>query len=948
MNRWATHRHQSSRVASSRRLFPLPLLLLGAILPMLAGALAPPAAPVSAHAFLKESDPAANAILPSAPARATLRFTERLERSYSRAELYDQTGTAIAGTRSRAGDDAYTMVLDLPASLANGTYSVLWRTLSEDDGHSAQGYIAFTIGSEKDVQAVIVPAGATTGVAGPSRWATAGRWLSLLGLAGLVAIWPVWLLVLRPAVSPVWQLGPMLVRRVRRLAYGALAVAFLGSIVALLAQASTVVGESGRWHALTSTLTGTRYGSLWLLRIGLFLVEGAMLIGLPWWWPRRRRLVTVAALLLAAALPLPYSLISHASAQPAGRATAIANDMLHLLAASVWIGGLFLLLAGLTPTLRDLTPRGRQTVLGRAIPRFSALALVAWAVMGLTGLYSAWLQVGNLTALRDTSYGRWLIIKLLLLLPVFLLAAFNLLVVTRRIRRASEEGAAAWSRLFIATITGEVLIVVLVLLAVSRLIGGAPARDTLAQGGVRTTIDLEADGQRGTLFITPGAAGPNHYRLELGSGHNHSAEKSTAPVEALLRLELPAKKTGRKEIKLVQAAGDAYEGHGSEFSIAGEWTLQVIVRQPGQNDWTVTTTHRFGATPPVLHLPRPPWRFDTAGIAGMLLVVLGLAGLLLAILGRGGATRRQSAGLGTVAVLLGAVILLQARVGTEQAAANVAAPSATESAAVVRGQTLFASNCVTCHGPGGQGDGPAAAGMSPPPANLTASHSQLHRDQDIAYWIKNGITGSAMPAFGDRLTELDVADLIAYLRNLQSSAAAARDAPRPEDCRTEPRTLAGIRALAATPVAATPASPAEVTGGDLADPPTMAAITATMRELTACSNGRDVMRRLALFSDRNLRATFPKGPSDAFASLSATPPAPVPDALRVALMGVQDARMLPDGRVVARVTVDNPTQHTHAVPGPGTPAAQGQHEIARIVFVRAPTGDRWLIDDVLP
>jgi copper transport protein len=932
---------------SRRRVRPLLLVWIVVVVALL-GTLALTAAPASAHAFLKESDPAANAILPTSPPQVTLRFTERLERSYSQAELYDQTGTVVAGTASHAGDTASTMILDLPPGLPNGTFSVLWRTLSEDDGHTAQGYIAFTIGSEQDVQAVIVPAGATTGVAGPSRWATAGRWLSLLGLAGLVAVWPVWLLVLRPAISPVWQLGPMLVRRVRRLAFGALLVALVGSIIALLAQAGTVADQTGRWDALTTTVTGTRYGSLWLLRLGLFLIDGAMLVGLPWWWPRRRRIVTIGALLLATALPLPYSLISHASAQPAGRATAVANDMLHLLGASVWVGGLVLLLVGLTPALRNLTPRGRQTVLGRAIPRFSALALVAWAVMGLTGLYSAWLQVGNLTALRDTSYGRWLIIKLLLLVPVFLLAAFNLLVVTRRLRRAGEAGAAAWSRRFIAALAGEALIVVLVLLAVSRLIGGAPARDTLAQGGVRTTIDLEADGQRGILIMTPGAAGPNHYRLELGSGHNHSAEKSTAPTVALLRLELPAKKTGRKEIKLVQAAGDAYEGHGSELGIAGEWTIQVIVRQPGQNDWTVTTTHQFGATPPALHLPRPPWRFGTVGIAGMLLVVLGLAGLLLALLGRRGATRRQGAGLGTVALLLGVVVLLQARVGTGNASANLAAPSAAESAAVVRGQTLFASNCVTCHGPGGQGNGPAAAGLSPPPANLTASHSQLHRDEDIAYWIKNGITGSAMPGFGGRLADPDVADLIAYLRNLQSSAASARDAPRPEECRTEPRTLAGIRALVATPPAATPVSPVEVTGGDLANPPAVAGITATMRELTACSNGRDVMRRLALFSDRNLRATFPEGPSDAFASLAATPPAPVADPLRVALIGVQEARMLADGRVVARVTVDNPTRHTHAVPDPGTPAAQGQLEVARIVFVRAPTGERWLIDDVLP
>jgi putative copper export protein len=44
-------------------------------------------------------------------------------------------------------------------------------------------------------------------------------------------------------------------------------------------------------------------------------------------------------LLLAASLPLPFSLLSHAAAQPAGAATAIAVDAVHLLGASIWAGG---------------------------------------------------------------------------------------------------------------------------------------------------------------------------------------------------------------------------------------------------------------------------------------------------------------------------------------------------------------------------------------------------------------------------------------------------------------------------------------------------------------------------------------------------------------------------------------------------------------------------------
>ena len=412
----------------------LPALLV--LLALLAGAMISPC-PAAAHAFLDESDPAANAILPTPPRTVTLRFTERLERSYSEAALHDQLGREVDGGQSRFGDDAYTMVLDVPAGLPNGTYSVLWRTLSMDDGHTAEGYVPFTIGSEADAMPVVPPAATATGGGGPPEWLrAASRWLALLGLAVAVAVWPVWLLVLRPGVAPVWQLGPSFTRRVRRLATGALGLALLGSLVALLVQAAGVAAGDGFVAGLATTLNETRFGTLWLVRVGLFLVYAAALMTAGWWWPWRRPAAAVAALALAALLPLPFSLIAHASAQPAGRATAVAADVLHLLAASVWAGGLLVLVAALVPLLRDLTPAGRREVLARVIPRFSTLALIAWGVMGLTGVYSAWLQVGNLAALRETAYGQSLTVKLLLLVPMLALAAFNLFLVTRRIRGA--------------------------------------------------------------------------------------------------------------------------------------------------------------------------------------------------------------------------------------------------------------------------------------------------------------------------------------------------------------------------------------------------------------------------------------------------------------------------------------------------------------------------------
>src|SRR5215208_2986412 len=117
-----------------------------------------PARPAAAHAFLKSSDLAANAVLPTSPQSVTLNFTEPLESSYSRAELFDATGALVPGATSTIGSEPRSMIVQIPPGLGNGTYSLLWRTLSTADGHTAQGYVPFTIGSEADIRIATPPA----------------------------------------------------------------------------------------------------------------------------------------------------------------------------------------------------------------------------------------------------------------------------------------------------------------------------------------------------------------------------------------------------------------------------------------------------------------------------------------------------------------------------------------------------------------------------------------------------------------------------------------------------------------------------------------------------------------------------------------------------------------------------------------------------------------------
>ncbi|MDQ2655093.1 MAG: copper resistance protein CopC, partial [Chloroflexota bacterium] len=260
------------------------------ILAMLAALLlAWPASPALGHAFLASSDPAANTVVPVAPGTVTLTFTEPLETSYSRATLYDETGAEVAGATSSIGSDPKVMTVSLPPGLGNGTYSLLWRTLSTADGHTAQGYLPFTIGTQADVR-IVAPPAANEIVSAIPQWTLAvSRWLALLGLAAVAGVWLTWIAVVRPAISPIWQLGPKIARRARKLTIAAFVFALLANVIALLVQAFSISGFGSPASSVLTTLSQTRYGTWWLIRAGLLLVLAALMLGVSWWRPWKHR-----------------------------------------------------------------------------------------------------------------------------------------------------------------------------------------------------------------------------------------------------------------------------------------------------------------------------------------------------------------------------------------------------------------------------------------------------------------------------------------------------------------------------------------------------------------------------------------------------------------------------------------------------------------------------------
>jgi cytochrome c oxidase cbb3-type subunit II len=104
---------------------------------------------------------------------------------------------------------------------------------------------------------------------------------------------------------------------------------------------------------------------------------------------------------------------------------------------------------------------------------------------------------------------------------------------------------------------------------------------------------------------------------------------------------------------------------------------------------------------------------------------------------------------------------------------------------LLRGKEVFLSRCVGCHGPKGDGEGPAATFMSPPPADFTDKDDACCGGDtgpgDFYYRILRGWTGTAMENFGERLSVDDIWRVVLFVKTIPNGTLAPNRVPEPKD-----------------------------------------------------------------------------------------------------------------------------------------------------------------------
>jgi copper transport protein len=562
------------------------------------------AAPAAAHAIVKRTEPGIDEVVAASPPRVLMEFNEPVEISFGSIRVFDVHGRRVEEGEARyvpGSSDAVEVRLE--PELPRGTYTVAWRIVSSD-GHPIGEAFVFHVGAPgENPRGIVDEVLAGDGTAGPleSGLAAAGRWLilvSLLLLAGAVVFLA---LVWGHLVAPSDVVSARFAARWRRVVVVAWATAMVSTLLLFVLQgalaADLPLGEALSSDVLRE-LAETRFGIVSLIRLGLLAACAAI-------WPAVRRslelgvsvgaagvvvrptsaVLALGSVLVVALLATP-GMSGHAgTTEPVG--LNMAADVLHMVAAAAWMGGLLLLLGGAFPATRDLSEDARARILAPMVARFSDLAVLAVAVLALSGGVRAWAEVRTLGALTDANYGVVLLVKLAAVLPILALGAINNRWTKPRIVKAAAEGDPHRARQPLRTLRrlvgAEVAMGAIVIGITALLVNLPPAR--VEAGTDEAAMSTATIGHHELhVMVDPGQVGENRIHLRAADDHGEPADFDE--VRVLLRM--PEEDIGPLVATADETGPGEFVVHGHQLSVPGEWALEVVART-GEFDEVRTT-----------------------------------------------------------------------------------------------------------------------------------------------------------------------------------------------------------------------------------------------------------------------------------------------------------------------------------------------------------------------
>ena len=701
--------------------------------------------PASAHALLLRSNPEANAVLQQSPAQVELFFSEPAEPELSSITVYDSNNLIVdAGDVRVDPADPKRMTVSL-RSLPDGVYTVTWKVVSTIDGHQTIGTFPFAVGN---ANANAVKAIQQSSSARLPFSALLSKFLLLASLGLLVGQRLFIELIWNPALKSNQEVShPTVWITLRRI--GLIGV-LLSIGIGMLSQAGQTVGNelSLPWDPeVGRVLTETRLGLIWLARLALAMLAVWLAGG------KETSLKKWTGFIVNLALLFTVTLNSHAATETKPLLP-ILGDWIHLIGMTFWLGGIVYLFTSVRQ-LQQLEDQLRAKLTALLTSRFSVNAFIFVALIGVTGFYSASLRVGTWSALLTTLYGHVLLIKQGFVAGLLVIAAINLLIISPRLQRERRQGTANTALIaqFGRILFIDVTLASLLLASVSFLTYIPPAK--IVSPVTDFTDIQQVDDLKIEINISPARVGQNTFMLMLISS---DGQPIYTAKEVLLRFTSSQANIPPSELQLIGDGTGMYMAKGTYLSLPGNWQVQAVVRREDRFDAYANFDLK-------LQKPGSSERTVSSQQTGSLTLLIGLLFALITLSFKPNSVIRFGIGIPLTLLMISfGVYYLIRPPAIENEQANPIPPN---SESITAGGSLYAVNCVPCHGVSGTGDGPIGLTMNPRPANLK-QHAMpgAHPDAQLYEWITNGFPGTRMPAFKSTLSDTDRWNLVNFIRTL--------------------------------------------------------------------------------------------------------------------------------------------------------------------------------------
>lgn len=536
----------------------------------------------SAHPFTEETNPSSTENAPEGITQVMVFYSEPIELDYSYLKVLDSNGNQIDNKDSKYYQGENSLIVSTPP-LEDGVYTVTSKVLSKVDGHLVDDAFIFGVGDVK----IEVPLDQPKSIYDILFFPEAGsRFPGLVGqtivLGAVIASLLIWGTQSKNLIrKEIEKIESAHHDKFMTFTGVGLMLVFASNIAMLAVQALRL--ETSAFDAIQTT-----FGTTWLIRMIITIV----LLGV-WFWMDKKKQISKAShipmLVLSLALIGTSTMIGHGAAS--GQIAAVVLDYIHNLVAAIWIGGIIYFVFILLPTFSKLENTEQEKMSLVMIPRFSIAFIIAVGVVIITGPTLMWLLESDVGVIRESLYGKLIIVKIAIAAIMIGLGGFF----QYKVQKSGKNNLASKSlsihkklkrTLKVDAALGIILLGVVALLANGTLPEGeikkVEAEEVLY--GFRTMEFSES--AKYDIEITPFSSGTNTIFVKISDFENNPLPDAD---EVKVKISNPQKNISPIEIimtKIEQEEESPAKFQGEmTFGFSGQWQTEVeIQRQENANE----------------------------------------------------------------------------------------------------------------------------------------------------------------------------------------------------------------------------------------------------------------------------------------------------------------------------------------------------------------------------